>query len=228
MNFTFGFITSGNNDTYLNIIIDSIEFLKIPQYEIIIVGNSNVDRLNTKVIPFDETIKKSWITRKKNIITENANYDNIVYSHDYIIFEPDWYYGYLKFGDNFNISMNKILNMDYTRFRDWVLWPHNNTITDSIVSKNRQCVIPYNITHLSKYMYISGSYWVAKKHVMQEFKLNESLGWGDGEDVNWSIQVRNKYDFSINTNSTVRCLKYKDIQFNIADSDTITKLMNVV
>ena len=228
MNFTFGFITDGNNDTYLNSIIDSIEFLKIPEYEIIIVGNSHVDRLNTKIILFDETIKKSWITRKKNIITENANYDNVVYSHDYIIFEPDWYTGYLKFGDNFNICMNKILNVDYTRFRDWVLWPHNHTTVDSIITQNRQCIIPYNITHLSKYMYISGSYWVAKKSVMKEFKLNESLGWGDGEDVNWSMQVRTKYDFSINTNSTVRCLKHKDIQFNIADSDTISKLMDVV
>jgi hypothetical protein len=35
MNFTFGIITDGKNDSYLNQVIDSIELLKIPEYEII-------------------------------------------------------------------------------------------------------------------------------------------------------------------------------------------------
>ena len=143
MNFTFGIITDGKNDSYLNQVIDSIELLKIPEYEIIVVGNSKINRNKTFVIEFDESIKKSWITKKKNLITQNAKYSNIVYSHDYIVYESDWYDGYLKYGDKFKICMNKILNSDYSRFRDWVLWPHNNSITDSIVGKNRQCNIPY-------------------------------------------------------------------------------------
>ena len=136
MNFTFGIITDGKNDSYLNQVIDSIELLKIPEYEIIVVGNSKINRNKTFVIEFDESIKKSWITKKKNLITQNAKYSNIVYSHDYIVYESDWYEGYLKYGDKFKICMNKILNSDYSRFRDWVLWPHNNSITDSIVGEN--------------------------------------------------------------------------------------------
>ena len=68
MNFTFGIITTGNSDDNLNLIIDSIESQNISEYEIIIIGNSNVNRKNTFIIPFDETIKDAWITRKKNLI----------------------------------------------------------------------------------------------------------------------------------------------------------------
>lgn len=227
MNFSFGIITDGNNDTYLNQVIDSIEVLNIPNYEVIVVGNSKIDRDKTNVIPFDETVKKAWITRKKNLITQHAKYENIAYSHDYIVYDSDWYDGYLNYGDNFKVCMNKILNGDGSRFRDWVLWPDNRTITDTIVQENRECIIPYELTHLSRYMYISGSYWVAKKHVMEEFPLNETLGWGDGEDVSWSMNVRQRYNFSMNTQSTVRCLKQKDLVLKYASQETVDRLMMV-
>ena len=227
MNFTFGIVTDGDNDDNIDIIISSIENLKIPHYEIIIVGNSNINKKNCKVIRFNENIKNKWITRKKNIITENANFENIVYSHDYVVFENDWYQGFLEFGEDYKICMNKIVNADYSRFRDWVIWPHNDNVTDEIVAVNRECIIPYDLTHLTKYQYISGTYWVAKKDVMIENPLDEKLSWGEAEDVIWSIQVRNKYKFSMNPYSTVRLLKFKGVVFNFAEEETIKKLKSI-
>ena len=81
--FTFGIITAGNSDDSLNAVIDSIEQQNISEYQILIVGNSNVSRTNTFIIPFNESIKHAWITRKKNLITINSRYQNVVYSHDY-------------------------------------------------------------------------------------------------------------------------------------------------
>ena len=228
MKFTFGIITDGNSEDNLNKVIDSIESQNIKEYQIIIVGNSYISRDNTFIIPFNETIRPSWITRKKNLITVNSRYENIVYTHDYVVFESDWYKGFLQFGENFNVCMNKFVNPDNSRFRDWVIWPHNDNFMDGIVLPNRECLIPYDITHLSKYMYISGTYWVAKKSTMMEFPLNENLSWGQGEDVFWSKQVRQKYDFSINQFSTVKSLKFKDPAFNITGQDTADKLREVV
>ena len=73
MKFTFGIITNGNSDDNLNLVIDSIEKQSIPlsHYEIIVVGNSRVNRKNTVIIPFDNSIKE-WITKKKNLITKNC------------------------------------------------------------------------------------------------------------------------------------------------------------
>ena len=226
MDFTFGIITGGENDKMINEIIDSIENENIPNYEIIIVGNSNLVRKNTKVINFDETIKVGWITKKKNIITKESNFENIVFLHDYIKLNEGWYNGYLESGNDFTIRMDKIINHNGERFRDWCIWPHNYNEMDSFIGKD--CLIPYTIKHLSKYMYISGSYWVAKKYVMMEFPLNENLTWGQGEDVLWSKEVREKYEFNMNTNSSVFIIKgVKDRVFNEPDEHKIEALKNI-
>ena len=227
MKFTFGIITTGNSDDTLNTVIDSIEQQNIPEYQILIVGNSNVSRTNTFIIPFDESIRQAWITRKKNLITINARYDNVVYSHDYVVFEPGWYEGFLQFGEGFNICMNKFVNPDYSRFRDWVIWPHNDNFMDSIVLPSRECLIPYDMTHLSKYQYISGTYWVAKRSIMEEHPLDDNLLHCQGEDVEWSKRVRQRLDFSMNPYSTVKSLKFKDPAFNVAGEETIQKLRMV-
>ena len=227
MKFTFGIITDGKSDSNLNVVIDSIENLNIPEYQVLIVGNSMVQRNNTFIVPFDESVKYAWITRKKNIITCNAMYENIVYSHDYVVFEPDWYDGFLKFGDNFKVCMNKFVNPDYSRFRDWVIWPRNGNHMDDIVLPNKECLIPYDMIHLSKYQYISGTYWVAKKDLMLEFPLDENLSWGQGEDVYWSQSVRQKYDFSMNPYSTVKSLKFKDPAFIVTSEETNKMLRTI-
>lgn len=223
MNFTFGIITGGNNELMINDIINSIENENIPNYEIIVVGHCNLNRKNTSVIPFDENIKRAWITKKKNIITQLAIFENIVYLHDYIKLLPNWYEGQIKAGENYKIRMDKIINNNGERFRDWCIWPHNNNKMDNFIG--RDCLIPYDITHLSKYMYVSGSYWVAKKDVMLEYPLNESLAWGEGEDVLWSKQVREKYSFNMNENSSVFIMKSgKDKVFNEPNKDKIQVL----
>lgn len=222
MDFTFGIITNGNDDM-INKIIDSVESQNIPNYEVIIVGNCNINRKNTTIIPFDESIKRGWITKKKNIITNLAKYENIVYMHDYIKLEDGWYEGQLKSGNDFKIRMDKILNQNGTRFRDWCIWPHNGNQMDQII--DRDCLIPYDMIHLSKYMYISGSYWIGKKDVMTEFPLNEQLIWGHGEDVEWSKRIRLKYDFNMNPNSSVKIMKpNKDRVFSEPTDDKVNEL----
>ena len=83
-------------------ILNSISSLNIPKekFEIIIVGGNNVGNLvldNIKIIDFDESIKKAWITKKKNIIIDESKFENIAIVHDYVFFDKNWYEGYLKF-----------------------------------------------------------------------------------------------------------------------------------
>lgn len=221
MDFTFGIITNGKYINRINEIINSIEMQNIPNYEIIVVGGGEIKRNNVIHIKFDETIPM-WITRKKNIITSIAKYDNIVYMHDYIVICDGWYRGFLQYGDNFNVCMNKIINNDGTRYRDWTLWADD---VKQLGVPNREYLLPYNITSLSKYMYFSGAYWVVKKNVMQEFPLDERRLWGQGEDVVWSKLIRQKYDFSINSLSSVKLLKQKDVIFRIINDKTLNHIL---
>ena len=109
MDFTFGIITDGSSDDFIIKIIASIEEQQIPNYEIIIVGNSKITpTTHLKVIEFDESIKNKWITRKKNIICEEAQYENIVLMHDYISLDTGWYKGFLKFGNTFGFCITPI------------------------------------------------------------------------------------------------------------------------
>lgn len=225
MKFSFGIVTDGNQSERLNKIIDSIEMSTKDEYEIVIIGGEDIYRKNTKVLRFNENTGPARISEKKNIITNEAKYENIVYLHDYISLTEDWYSGFLKFGDNFDICMTKIENTDFTRYRDWCLWVDD---AKKFLGSNNY-LIPYNIRSLSKMMYISGAYWVAKKRFMMKNKLNEKLKWGQGEDVEWSIRVRKLTDFSLNENSTVRLLKHKDRIFNEMtkeDIDIVMKLDN--
>ena len=222
MDFSFGIITNGDNDNYINQIIDSIEVQNIPNYEIIIVGATKVSRVNTTTIPFDESVKAMWITKKKNLITLNAKYENLVFLHDYISLTEGWYEGFLSFGDDFKVCMTKIINIDGTRFRDWTLMPR----LFQHRLPNREYLLPYTMTHLSKYMYISGAYWVAKKNIMLEEPLNESLVWGQAEDSEWSSRISNKYNFSINTKSTVKVIKPNKPAVFIECSDSSLELLN--
>ncbi|MFX0072072.1 MAG: hypothetical protein ACFFAO_13370 [Candidatus Hermodarchaeota archaeon] len=157
MDFTFGIITGGNNESNINLIIDSIEKENIKNYEIIIVGSCLIERKNVKIISFDESIKRAWITKKKNLITENAKYENIVYMHDYIVFCNGWYEGFKTFGNDFKVCMNQIININGTRYRDWTLWPTHISIDFSKILPDRRYLLPYNELDLSKYMYISGA-----------------------------------------------------------------------
>jgi hypothetical protein len=221
MNFTFGIITDGNADDRVNLIIDSIEKQNIKNYEVIVVGPNYYNRKNTTSILFKED-PRGHITYKKNLITYNAKYDNVVYMHDYYALEPEWYLGQISKGDDFYIRMDKIVNYDGSRFRDWCIWPHNGNEMDQV---KHNCLLPYSITGLSKYMYISGGYWIAKLNVMKEFPLDERLFWGEGEDVIWSKIVRKKYNFDMNENSTVRIIKSgKDRVFKEMEGELLEKI----
>lgn len=218
MKFTFGIITSPGTDGFIQQIVDSICDENIPEYEIIIIGgNTPYESNELRVIPFDESQKRMWITRKKNLITQNAKYENVVYLHDYITFIPGWYNGFLKYGNDFEVCMNPILNIDNSRFRDWTLWFDDP-------NPDRRRLLPYTETSLSKHMYISGGYWVAKKRLMEQFPLDESLSWGESEDIKWSKQVREIYPFKLNTYSYVKLLKPKDPVFTEASPEMLQKL----
>lgn len=228
MDFSFGILTSSESDTYLEEIIKSIEDQKIPNYEIILIGDTKkkFNNSNIKYLQFDESIKKGWITKKKNLITENSIYENIVYLHDYIILGDSWYEGFKKNGNEFKVIVNKILNIDNQRFRDWLLWPLNNNKFDQYLNRTRRCLLPYDVDNLSKYMYISGAYWVAKKSFMSKYPLNEELTWGEGEDVEWSKRIRRKTKFKFNEYSYVQFLKEKEDVYSNIDGLTLEMLIS--
>ena len=212
VDFSFGIVTGGGCDDRIKVIIASIESLAIQNYEILIVGPTELSGKSISIIPFDEEIKFAWITRKKNLITSHARYENIVYLHDYIVFDHDWYHGFLAFGDQFDAAICRINNLDGTRYRDWCLWNRNHSIMDWIVYPNRT-LIPYELLGVKSHLYFSGAFWVAKKNFMERFPLNEELVAGEAEDVEWSNRVQDATQLQFNEHSGVSFLKNNLVVF---------------
>jgi hypothetical protein len=235
MKFTFGIITYDGSTNPIEDVIQSIIKLEIPEYEIVVVGGP--DRSDITHIPFDETQRApladvylkepyrshaGWLTRKKNLITEAAMYDNIVYMHDYFSLDPNWYKGYTQFGDDWEVCMNVILNANGKRYRDWCAWddpilPGEKRIGrewgEMHVSKGGHGLMPYDCADRTQYMYISGGYWVAKKQFMLDNPLNEQIGQFQGDDVEWCYRIRQKYDYKMNQHSTTRLLIQKPMDW---------------
>ena len=216
MKFTFGIVTE---NTVSDEVLQSIIQQNVSEYEIIIIGGYKdwYKFPNIRHFEFDETIKPAWLTKKKNLITENASYENIVYMHDYVTLEPNWYKGFQEIDDNWDVCMTILLNKDGTRYRDWCAWDDPECC---YLANGRHwgCLVPYNYSK-TQYMYISGAYWVAKKHVMTEEPLDENLCWGEGEDVDWSFRFRDKYRYKMNIWSSAKLLKQKDLLVNEARYD---------
>jgi hypothetical protein len=201
---TFGVITVYEDKQRLQEIIDSIRNLNIPEYEILFVGggdSSNIDGKDIRKIDFDESVKERWITRKKNILVKEAKYENIVLMHDYHIFDKDWYKNFVEFGTDWEIcSCPQYLITGSRNPMDWSLWDKPGY--------GRAWSLNYDDWSQTRYMYISGGFFMVKRHVMIEEPLDESRGWNEEEDVEWSYRVRDKYVMKCNGKSIVRHNKW--------------------
>ena len=87
MKFTFGIITFDDQEERVSHIIEDIKEYS-DDSEIIVVGGSHQYGPDIKHVRFDESVNSGWITRKKNIVTELASNQNIVYAHDYYTINP--------------------------------------------------------------------------------------------------------------------------------------------
>lgn len=231
MKFSFIIVTDGNQWDRIDSIISSIEN-EVPEdsREIVIVGGkwnvADFRKYGYKYTRkyFNELEKPGWITRKKNIGVQFAKYDNLVIMHDYYALSEGFYEGCAKFDSenpDWDLMMVKIETQDGQRYHDWCAWDDPRSAPDHFwiqyepfcaegrKTLGRPCMIPYDQS--TPYWYIPGGAWIAKRQFMLENPLNESLSHCQAEDVCFSLSVRNKADYVMNTYSKLKLLKPKNI-----------------
>jgi len=218
---TFGIITDGSDMPRLEQCINSAYRNSSPGEHIIVVGGTKKPQGNVIWIPFDETIKDKWITKKKNLIAQLADSAAICFMHDYVSLEQTWRIGMDQIGwPDFThpTCTNKILNGNGKRFRDWCViyndaWM-NPPIDDQKPPENIDGhLLQYDNFNMGRWQYMSGAYFCATKYVMMHHPLNEERVWGQGEDVEWCRKVYATYGnnaFLFNPFSEVRFLKIKE------------------
>lgn len=183
MKITFGIITGGGQQAFINEIIDSIEEEQIPEYEIIVIGSFLTPRIHTTVYKFPEHMIPRWITKKKNIIAQIAKYEILVLLHDYIRLEKSWYAGMLKCcaeTRSWDVMMCKMLEMNGNRAIDWMGLP-NDPIFGNVL-------FPYDYCN-PKGMYVPGNFFIVKRDFLRKHPFDEKRIWGMGEDIEWSKRI---------------------------------------
>lgn len=180
-------------------VLDSIYVQNIPNVQVLI----------------DETPDK--LTVKKNRMVRHAIHDTVVIMHDYYCLYNDWYENFRNINFEWDVLMSPIVNLDGTRFRDWCIWddPEYGTAwmqyepwcPNGRLNNGSPFLAPYTYNR-TQYMYISGGYWVAKKDFMMSNPLDESLEWGQAEDVEWCVRVRDKWKYRL-FDGVVYLSKYK-------------------
>ncbi len=223
---TFGICNSSqydsNSHNYVDNLIESIWSQNIKDYEIICVGDYKINNSNIKCIevPNEEV---NPISVKLNTIIDNSTKDYICFLRDYHQLDKNWWKGWEKFGFDWDLAMNVILNHKNERFLDWVAWcdPINPRKWRQIekwcpegLDVDGSPFLPtydYTKTH---FMYISGAYWLGSKSFMTKHKFGKELNLGDAEDVNWFNSFRfDKFSYKMNKYSLTRMQKQKDTPF---------------
>lgn len=207
---SFVIVSAGSDLDILEKCIASIykEFQSDKNFEIIIVGPKKIQSLfNEKaiIIPYIEMVDfpgfrlPGWITHKKNIGVQAAKFNKVVLCHDYISLDSGWKKGFENFGDDFDICVTKVFLKDGRRTRDWMTWDYPGVGPG---------LLPY-FAECTQYQYINGTYVICKRDFYLKNPLDESMRWGEAEDIEWSKRIRSQTKFKINTNSSITYLKDK-------------------
>lgn len=188
---TFGIITNGKREQWVNKIIESIRKQKIPHYEIIICGTyfGKVER-DTRYIHFNKRDDKGWITKKKNLIVKKAKYENICMLHDRMVLDKSWYRGMKKWGNCFeNLGCQQLF--EGVRVNDWIA-SHYFIDNKNGEKFSFESYVDYRDWYPT--ILFLGQLNIFKKSLIIKNNLwwDESLFYGQREDFHFSMDLHKK------------------------------------
>ena len=200
---TFGIITDGKRDDWVERIIASIRKQKVPYYEIIVCG-AYLDRggKNFIYIPFNQRNDLGWITKKKNLILNKTQYENLLIIHDRVVLSDEWYKGMRKWGNCYDLlSCVQIYNDK--RINDWELYEELPDLDFSFVSLLDYRDWDYNACQ-------GGQLHMVKKSYVKDVLWDETYIWGKAEDLKLSYDLRDQgHILRFNPHASCTVLSYK-------------------
>lgn len=184
---SFGIIWDGKNEGYLYEYIDSIKKIKYndSQVEILICGpqpSFKID-LKYKLIETDQNTELfANISRKKNLIINQAEYENICIAHNRYKLNDNFIKSFDKFHHDYDFCVVKQVLLDTgERVPDWVSQASDEKLTANYL-------LPYGV--YSPFQYIPGGLIIGKKHILNAIPFNELATWNMAEDVELSQRLR--------------------------------------
>ena len=188
---TFGVITDGRRPQMVRDFVTSVvslEGLPTIDHEIVVCGPAGCAEpewagsspLRVVEQP-SEFAAQGWITRKKNLIVQEARGDVVVVAHDRYRLRADFLSELHAFGSDFTVVACRQETPEGLRFPDWVA-------TGSTWSWSPVGMLTYGDYEPNQYL--NGGIMLARRDVLLRHPWNELLFWNQAEDVELSRRMR--------------------------------------
>lgn len=203
---TFGICTGYDNAEHLIKCVDSIRNQQLDDYQIYIVGPEVPDLIydeligiDLEFIEFDETVKPLWITKKKNLIAQKADFDRLCLMHDYMWLTPKWAKELREFEKVHPWSVLAFPQQRSDGGRFWYDW---SGFRGPRHLDDRQFYKYTDWTHNDE-VYISGNIFCVNRNLLLDHPFDESLGHMQEEDLEWTRRIAPYVQFKCAFNSMV-------------------------
>ncbi len=195
---TFGILTAGPS-VRAQEMIRTILDLQGPEREIIICGPAQenlTDDTRIRVIDLEQPEPRGWITRKKNLIVDNAQFRNLCLMHDRFVFPPDFFSVMGKYGNDFAFVTFPEPYYPHDsrccalRYPDYQVLLQDGKYQEAIDS----CVFQLDNVYHPRYddfyetAFCCGGVYVTKKSLWNMVRQNESLYHAECEDILFGLQ----------------------------------------
>ncbi|MFK8111133.1 MAG: glycosyltransferase [Rubripirellula sp.] len=183
---SIGVLTLGDRMEELTRLIETArEHCKLP-YEIILVSPKPIESLegqpDIRQIIFTEKDDLGWITRKKNLICQDAKYSELVICHDRFEFTTSFFQAYESWGCAYGIAAVRLQLPDGKRGLDWgVVRGDNFAWCEGGL---------LNYRDNSRFSYVPGGVTMLRKSFWEQFPWSENLFWNEHEDVELCRRVQ--------------------------------------
>lgn len=185
---SIGIITSGKNDEFLLRILNSISTLngnEAIEIEVLVAAPIGyiappeiLSLTDTIVFAHDPENLPPMISEKKNLFVDAATHENLLITHDRYVFSPEIVETLRNFGGDFDVCAIQATDSNNLEFPHWTAyangWKSGLRIAENDFDSN---------------IFLNGGLFLVKKSVLKAIPLNPLLGWGYGEDVEWSRRL---------------------------------------
>jgi len=185
---------------------------QIPNYEIVICGNTdnlNLDNKNLcssriKLIKDAYNAERGSLGGLRNNACSKAQYENLVISDDDMLFSQNWYKCLLEAGNNYEIITTCIKNPDGTRFWD-----------NACYMSPSKGHINLNYNEQDEYLYMSGGQaLLIKKDIWNKIKWDENI-------LIYSMKSLNDYGKGLHNEDTDFSKRCRESGFKITHNPNI-------
>lgn len=214
---TFGIPTGPGDATLLNAAVKRILELPCRHKEIILCGKPGNNFQfwdQVRIVGEDIPAPPVQIARKKNCIADNARYNNLCILHDRVFLPADFIEAVERFGDLYPVTTlpsiyfddkNNMIPLRYSDYGEMLREPLAGSSAAvysggaNTFSSFQQLLFPALETSSQFFCanplfyvptaYATGSLYIVKKNVWNNYPIDPRFRWEEYEDVEWAIRL---------------------------------------